>query len=188
VNRFKIACLGALAIIVSAATVAQDTPKVATRQVHLDFHTSEEITDIGKLFSKTQFQEALRVGHVEHVNIFAKGSPRMVILPDGGGAHAPSPRLRPPRAADRGLPRDGRDLPHLLHRRVVGQRRLEPHRVVPAEPRRLIPDPERLRFLRRPRRPQAREPVDEHVPEHRLPRLHPAQVEELCQRYDVDGF
>jgi hypothetical protein len=43
-----------------------------TRQVHLDFHTSEHITHIGAAFSKEQFQQALQVGHVNHINVFAK--------------------------------------------------------------------------------------------------------------------
>ena len=42
------------------------------RQVHLDFHTSDKIRGIGKRFSKKQFQEALKVGHVESVTLFAK--------------------------------------------------------------------------------------------------------------------
>lgn len=43
-----------------------------TRQVHLDFHTSELIPDIGAGFTKEQFQEALRVGNVNLINVFAK--------------------------------------------------------------------------------------------------------------------
>ena len=43
------------------------------RQVHLDFHTSEYIPDIGKAFDKKQFQEALITGNVNQINIFAKG-------------------------------------------------------------------------------------------------------------------
>lgn len=35
------------------------------RQVHLDFHTSEHITDIGTKFDKKQFQAALKTGHVK---------------------------------------------------------------------------------------------------------------------------
>ena len=42
-----------------------------SRQVHLDFHTSEEIKEIGKNFSKEQFQEALRIGNINSINIFA---------------------------------------------------------------------------------------------------------------------
>lgn len=42
------------------------------RQVHLDFHTSEKIAGIGKRFDKKQFQEALKVGHVNSITIFSK--------------------------------------------------------------------------------------------------------------------
>ncbi len=42
------------------------------RQVHLDFHTSEKIKDIGKDFSKEQFQRALKKGHVDSITLFSK--------------------------------------------------------------------------------------------------------------------
>ncbi|XID91910.1 beta-galactosidase trimerization domain-containing protein [Paenibacillaceae bacterium WGS1546] len=42
------------------------------RQVHLDFHTSENIQRIGQSFSKAQFQEMLKLGHVDSVTVFAK--------------------------------------------------------------------------------------------------------------------
>lgn len=42
------------------------------RQVHLDFHTSEAISDIGKDFSKAQFQTMLREGHVDSITVFSK--------------------------------------------------------------------------------------------------------------------
>lgn len=42
------------------------------RQVHLDFHTSEAIPDIGKHFSKQQFQQMLRKGHVDSITVFSK--------------------------------------------------------------------------------------------------------------------
>ncbi len=44
-----------------------------TRQVHLDFHTSGLIPGIGERFSKAQFQEALKLGKVNQINIFGKG-------------------------------------------------------------------------------------------------------------------
>ncbi|MGC9522958.1 MAG: alpha-amylase family protein [Anaerolineae bacterium] len=44
-----------------------------TRQIHLDFHTSEHIPGIGEHFSKAQWQKALRIGRVNSINIFAKG-------------------------------------------------------------------------------------------------------------------
>ena len=42
------------------------------RQVHIDFHTSEYIGEIGKEFDKKQFQEALKLGHVSSVTLFSK--------------------------------------------------------------------------------------------------------------------
>jgi len=43
-----------------------------SRQVHLDFHTSEFIPGIGEKFNKKQWQETLKLGHVNQINIFAK--------------------------------------------------------------------------------------------------------------------
>lgn len=42
------------------------------RQVHLDFHTSEKIPAIGADFSKEQFKEMLKLGHVNSITVFAK--------------------------------------------------------------------------------------------------------------------
>lgn len=42
------------------------------RQVHLDFHTSECIQDIGRDFDKAHFQSCLKKGHVEGITLFAK--------------------------------------------------------------------------------------------------------------------
>ncbi|WP_106769282.1 beta-galactosidase trimerization domain-containing protein [Paenibacillus faecalis] len=42
------------------------------RQVHLDFHTSEHIMDIGTKFDKAQFQEMLQLGHVDSITVFSK--------------------------------------------------------------------------------------------------------------------
>ena len=46
--------------------------KLPFRQVHLDFHTSELIPNIGGQFDKKQFQEALKAGHVNSITIFSK--------------------------------------------------------------------------------------------------------------------
>lgn len=51
---------------------APPSPRVANRQVHLDFHTSEHIPDIGARFDAAQFQQALRLGHVGSICVFAK--------------------------------------------------------------------------------------------------------------------
>lgn len=42
------------------------------RQVHLDFHNSADIRAVGSAFRRRQFQEALRVGKVESITLFAK--------------------------------------------------------------------------------------------------------------------
>ena len=42
------------------------------RQVHLDFHTSENIPYVGTEFSKENFQKALRRGHVDSITLFSK--------------------------------------------------------------------------------------------------------------------
>lgn len=42
------------------------------RQVHLDFHTSEYIEEIGKNFSKENFQQMLIKGHIDSITLFSK--------------------------------------------------------------------------------------------------------------------
>lgn len=42
------------------------------RQVHLDFHTSEKIVEIGKKFNKENFQKALQIGRVNSITLFSK--------------------------------------------------------------------------------------------------------------------
>ncbi len=42
------------------------------RQIHLDFHTSEKVPGIGSAFSKEQFQNALKLGHVDSITVFSK--------------------------------------------------------------------------------------------------------------------
>lgn len=41
------------------------------RQVHLDFHTSPEIPEVGARFDKAGFQEALRIGQVDSITCFS---------------------------------------------------------------------------------------------------------------------
>jgi hypothetical protein len=43
-----------------------------TRQVHLDFHTSEHLKEIGSCFNKSEFQESLIKAKVNSINLFAK--------------------------------------------------------------------------------------------------------------------
>ena len=42
------------------------------RQIHLDFHCSEQIKDIGSRFNKQEFQEYLLKAKVSSINLFAK--------------------------------------------------------------------------------------------------------------------
>jgi len=51
---------------------ADSFPPLPNGQVHLDFHTSELIPGIGARFDKQEWQERLRLGHVNQINIFAK--------------------------------------------------------------------------------------------------------------------
>lgn len=46
--------------------------KIPFRQVHLDFHTSGLIKNIGENFSKENFQAALKKGHVNSITVFSK--------------------------------------------------------------------------------------------------------------------
>lgn len=42
------------------------------RQVHLDFHTSEKIPGIGSNFSRENFVQAMKTGHINSITLFAK--------------------------------------------------------------------------------------------------------------------
>lgn len=42
------------------------------RQVHLDFHTSPAIDGIGEKFNKKEWQEMLKLGHVDSITVFSK--------------------------------------------------------------------------------------------------------------------
>jgi len=46
--------------------------KLRYRQVHLDFHTSADCTDVGADFDPKQFAETVKMGHVDSMTIFAK--------------------------------------------------------------------------------------------------------------------
>jgi len=46
--------------------------RIGKRQVHLDFHTSEHLSGVGKNFSKEQFQAVLKKAHVDSINVFGK--------------------------------------------------------------------------------------------------------------------
>jgi len=42
------------------------------RQVHLDFHTYGNVPKVGNRFSKENFQEALKIAHLDSITVFAK--------------------------------------------------------------------------------------------------------------------
>ena len=44
----------------------------AMRQIHLDFHTSEKITEVAKQFNAEDFSETFKKAHVNSVNLFAR--------------------------------------------------------------------------------------------------------------------
>lgn len=77
--KLQIFGLGTLIFIMSSCTQFEpeklDTTDLneGSRQIHLDFHTSEKIENIGAKFDKKQFQEALVTGNVNCINLFAKG-------------------------------------------------------------------------------------------------------------------
>lgn len=64
------------------------------RQVHLDFHTSEHIPDVGAAFDPDQFVAALKRGNVDSVTVFARGHHGWCYYPSEVGR--PHPNLRRP--------------------------------------------------------------------------------------------
>lgn len=46
--------------------------KMRFRQLNLDFNTSADIKGVGEKFDKKQFQDALKRGHIDSVNLFSK--------------------------------------------------------------------------------------------------------------------
>jgi len=46
--------------------------RLPSRQVHLDFHTSEFMEGVGSQFDKEQFQAALKEGHINSITVFGK--------------------------------------------------------------------------------------------------------------------
>ena len=81
-------------IIVTSILNAQN-PKVSSedfssRQVHLDFHTSEQLENIGEQFDKVSWQKALADAHVNSINIFAKGHHGYSYYPTKVGTQHPN--------------------------------------------------------------------------------------------------
>jgi hypothetical protein len=65
---------------------------LAFRQVHLDFHTSEQIPGIGRRFDPAAFAATLQAAHVNSVTVFSKCHHGM-IYHDTRFAHARHPHL-----------------------------------------------------------------------------------------------
>lgn len=59
------------------------------RQVHLDFHTSPDIENIGSNFSKENFQAALKEAHADSITVFAKCHHGMCYYPTEVGVMHP---------------------------------------------------------------------------------------------------
>ncbi len=55
------------------ASTGHQPPNQRFRQIHLDFHTSEYITDIGAQFDPDEFADTLKKAHVNSVNCFGRG-------------------------------------------------------------------------------------------------------------------
>ena len=52
-------------------SIQSPSDPIPFRQIHLDFHTSEHIPGIGSAWDKKHWQETLKRGHVNMVNVFA---------------------------------------------------------------------------------------------------------------------
>lgn len=64
--------------------------RFASRQIHLDFHTSEFIPGVGSRFNAEQFQAALQIGHVDSITLFAKCHHSWSYYPTKAGQMHPS--------------------------------------------------------------------------------------------------
>ncbi len=62
----------------------------AKRAVHLDFHTSPYMPEVGSRFSKENFQEMLKKGHVSSVTVFAKCHHGLCYYPTEKGTMHPN--------------------------------------------------------------------------------------------------
>lgn len=52
--------------------VASPAPHIGNAQIHLDFHTSEDLSEIGTAFNAAEFATTLSRANVDHVNLFSK--------------------------------------------------------------------------------------------------------------------
>ncbi|NHF58579.1 hypothetical protein FK220_004470 [Flavobacteriaceae bacterium TP-CH-4] len=166
-----------------------DNP-MPTRQVHLDFHTSEYIPDIGTRFDKKQFQEALKVGNVNHINIFSKGHHGWSYYPTKIGKTHPNLDFDLLGAQLEACHEIGVEAPFYF---TIGWSELDarehPEWTIRNEDGSInapgydwaaTPDTERPTYLWKRLDPSIGTPYHEQIMK---------QVEEICQRYpDLDGF
>jgi len=88
-------CLTLVLMMISCQGPQPFTPETHTRlkegsrQIHLDFHTSEAIDSIGFKFNKKAFQDALIAGNVNSINIFGKGHHSWCYYPTEAGSMHP---------------------------------------------------------------------------------------------------
>jgi len=66
------------------------SPSYPQRQVHLDFHTSPHIPDVGSEFNARDFARTLKRAHVNSINIFAKCHHGMCYYPTKAGVMHPA--------------------------------------------------------------------------------------------------
>ena len=60
------------------------------RQVHLDFHTSEALENVGERFDADRFVQTLKLGRVDAINLFAKGHHSWCYFPTEVGMRHPN--------------------------------------------------------------------------------------------------
>ncbi|HEX5482942.1 MAG TPA: alpha-amylase family protein, partial [Terriglobia bacterium] len=71
------------------AALPADPVELRFRQLHLDFHTSPLIPDVGKDFDADEFAETLKGASIDSVNMFAKGHHGMSTYPTKVGVMHP---------------------------------------------------------------------------------------------------
>ncbi len=64
-----------------------------SRQVHLDFHTSELMPAVGSRFSARQFQKALKLGRLNSITVFAKCHHSWSYYPTKAGRRHPNLKI-----------------------------------------------------------------------------------------------
>jgi len=84
-----------LSLTIVTSILKAQNPEVSSedfssRQVHLDFHTSEQLENIGEKFDKASWQKTLVDAHVSSINIFAKGHHGFSYYPTKVGTQHPN--------------------------------------------------------------------------------------------------